>query len=810
MLFSYNRHGTSRRIVRCYFHNSVLHTRTATTSSQSVLKSERRDGWPAIPNDEGHKANVALFKEQILVEGDGSKLSSEVNGDGVQPARLPTLRSVSRREQEDKAIAGGVSPQSNGKNTILGAYRAQDHNGSHDKLMTPIEFGRTSPASIVQAISSSHHGVEASASPKDLSLRENAPGENKANSLFLDHLQNDQVKRETIKNELNVPVPEKMSQLRKIMATRDPQALLMYMDQAADDLEFMHAIPGVTFIELLRQLHPRNEFSPLRAEYKGQGPKHYHMLSGWRIRFYDALLDRRRLYQDIALKRIASGRKLGVGEYTQLLNLARATWDGLTALEIVKNMLAEEVMPDLSCYNHYFEARCWSDAYHPDESQRLRVTPHNMEMRKSLSKRLVSDEVMIDGHKVEENGLRWEITRMFTKMVQEGIRPDTRAYCNLITAQSREGDLRAIKSVLSRVWDVDIDRLLLGAPDSDENKLPKDSPTYPTKDLLFTLAHVFGSNSDVPAAIRIVDHFSRKYSIRIPQPVWAELMQWTFVLSARRRKTRRLDGSSVGQLPLKSVESLWDVMQGAPYHSQPTLLMYDYVIRSRWRRDRRSLYPYLRYMRKGIKLHDQDCAAYEAAIRELRGSHNSKKKSTISSQEGEQQLEKLDPLPPQILVSRMIRLEELRGQRFFSAVLARKWFLLLLCNQRWLKEPWEREVKWSRKLLPDAVLEFWRFKSHQPISYPMLGGRVELDDPIYEQQWAADKAAREETEIGLDSSLVMGRGFRRIELDDEPHEGKEQDLAEEEREILEEDEWEAEEQSAEDRAEEIRRDLDDL
>lgn len=797
MLFSPLRHGTPRCLVRRPSPHGGSPIKSKTVSSRPAQDSERHDGWATTSEAVQHEARESLGKGGLPVDAKKLRLGGPYNASHnstfvrVTPGGPPSSRKLSKRVQSNWKALGATPAHENGHEAVPTAHNSWDSEKSASKLSDNIVFGKASATPVAERTASSYHGGGSSAVHRSSSLRIKNEDDTRADSSFLNQLHKDEVTRATNDAGLNVPLSEKMARLRETMAARNPQALLEHMAQTSDDPEFMNAIPGVTFIELLRQLHPGDEFLPLRSEYKGQGPKHYRMLTGWRSQFYKTLLDRRQLYQDIAMKRIASGRELGLGEYTQLLNLARVTWDGYMALELMKNMIASDILPSLTCYNHYFEARCWSDAYHPDEMQRLRVMPYNLEMRKMSPKRLVSDDIRVDGHRVEEHGIRWEIQGMFTKMVKEGINADTRAYCNLITAQSREGDLRAIKSVLYKVWHVDIDKLLAGEPDRDRNKLTKDSPTYPTGDLLFALAHAFGSNSDMPAAIRIVDHFSRKYNITIPQLVWGELMQWTFVLSARRRKGRRLDGASTGQLPLKSVESLWNVMRGPPYHSEPNLLMYDYLIRSFWRRDLRSLYAYLAHMREGVKFHEQHCEAYHAAQRELGG---------VMWQAGE--------LDPESFDSRKVRAEQARSKRWFSFVLARKWFLLLLSNQRWLKEPWEREVKWSRKMLPDAVKEFWRYKAHRPISYPVMGGRVELDDPVAEQKWAASKLAREEKEwqggyVGkweaTETSGVQGE-----------RDTGDEDWTEEEQEILEEDERDVDEEWADERAKDIRQELDDL
>ncbi len=550
-----------------------------------------------------------------------------------------------------------------------------------------------------------------------------------ADSSFLDGLDDEVSEKRSIRAfQESIPVTRKLATLQRLLVAGDSRNLLMYMKHHVEDVEFIRAIPGLTFVEVIRQLQPGDDFLPLRSDYKELGPKHYWMLSGWRGGMYKALHDRRHSYHNIMMVRIESGATLAIGEYTQLLNLARSTWDGVMALDIMKDMIANGLQPNLTCYNNYFEARCWSDAYHPSENHRLRVLPLNTEMRKESPRRFVPGHMMVDGHRVEEDGIRWEITHMFTKMLNEGISADTRAYCNLIIAQSREGHLDAIKSVLKQVWNVDVDALLAGEPDYDQQTLQEDSPTYPTGDLLYTLAHAFGSNNNIPAAMQIVAHFSSKYQITISQAVWGELLEWTFVLSTPRRKLRTTDGHTNGQLPLRSVESLYNVMLNPPYHGKPTMRMYDFVLRSFWRRPRnhRTVYDFLDRMREGANFHDQAFAAFTQSRAKL---GNMLKDGGVT-----------DPL---ILNTQQAEVAKAWRERWYSFVLVRKWLDLILSNQKWLRNVRERENMWTRKMVPDIINEFWRFKAHKPFIYPTATGKVALEDLDVEGRWTTKAVARE-------------------------------------------------------------------
>ena len=138
---------------------------------------------------------------------------------------------------------------------------------------------------------------------------------------------------------------------------------------------------------------------------------------------------------------------------------------------------------------------------------------------------------------------------------------DSRAFCLLITALAKEGDLVGVKSILKQAWDVDADKPV----DVDEdpgrpNGLSRQSPLVPDDRVLWTIANIFGSNNDIPAALRVVDYISRRYSISIPLRVWDGLLMWTYVLSVRRSWKVMSDtdwaGTALGKLPLQAVESV--------------------------------------------------------------------------------------------------------------------------------------------------------------------------------------------------------------------------------------------------------------
>ena len=497
--------------------------------------------------------------------------------------------------------------------------------------------------------------------------------------------------------------------LTGLIRNGDPQSLLLEFWEATREPAIMRAIPQSTFLEIIRLLDPGDEFVPFRREYIEPKPKHYLKLQGQIGELYKTIEDHRTLYRDIWKRRLQANQGMDVREYAALFRLARATWNGEGALAIMKDMLEKKVKPDLICYNYYFEARCWSDSWQPFERQRLRVIPFTKTIRQ-ISSIQQRRGMTINGHSIGEEGLRAEVTRLFTKMIDDGIMADTTAFGHLMTALAREGDLKGVKSILLKAWNVDVDALSEIEDDTQQEKtIPCDSPLYPDSRLLFVITHAFGSNNDVPAAIRIVDHFSRRFDLAIPTIVWAQLLEWTFVLSARRHKDREGEGRQLGQLPLPSVESLFNVMTSEPYRIEPTLDMYDFLIRSLWRQS--ELDTMLKYIPKGVQIHrkhENDCNEQAFLLSEL--------ESRTSMDRNAKDM-----------ASRKWLADVTETRRHQSFVTVQKWFRLLRSGRHW--HPLTRDTRvifWERQGLPNAVKIYWRYRDKRSVKYSMATGIVEL------------------------------------------------------------------------------------
>ena len=233
-------------------------------------------------------------------------------------------------------------------------------------------------------------------------------------------------------------------------------------------------------------------------------------------------------------------------------------------------------------------------------------------------------------------------------------------------------------------------------PDCTPTSLGQDSQLYPDQSLLFILAHAFGSNNDLPTALRVVGHVSQKFSIPITTAVWAELLECAYTLSTKRYKKRKFDGAQLGQLAPQTVEDLFTVLTSEPHNCKPTMTMLDRLVCSLRRRDYLPLT--VHYISEGLKLHHDAEQRY---------------------------LEYLRNLPWELSYEQEEELLKLRENKFVSSIIVSQWFRLLSCGERWL---WYNCLLWERQLLPDVIEIFWRYRNFDGVSYKMDTGLVHLQD----------------------------------------------------------------------------------
>jgi hypothetical protein len=386
-------------------------------------------------------------------------------------------------------------------------------------------------------------------------------------------------------------------------------------------------LPPPTFSELLRHLDPEHfvdrhkllqmEISPNMSKILGladaMDQDGIYTFFSFFLNSIETILGVRRVHFELRLS-----------DYRFLLRCARATgdlkavkaiWGDFSAAHANQGLhgiaLDEVAMkPDVECYNYYLGAMCWHDRLKPHQRYRLRVIPQNFAPRE-----WPTAPYTLSGHSVAEYGIKHYATLLFRQMVDSGLSGNEETFCYMMVALAREGDMSGVASILKRVWGVDVEALM-NSRDSEvksELRYTKDSPFYPSSHLLFAIAHVYCINNAIPTALRVVDYVSRYYAVTIPKDVWNELLQWTYVLACRRGRSDQyyerhgLDraANNVGQLPQEAVLNLWNTMTSEPYNIQPTIQMYDRLIRNLSQRKRWGEMQL--YIDKAQSLHKKDC-----------------------------------------------------------------------------------------------------------------------------------------------------------------------------------------------------------
>lgn len=506
------------------------------------------------------------------------------------------------------------------------------------------------------------------------------------------------------------------AEVRKALREGDAYKLLSSISKACNDPEYIASIPAPTFMEIFRCLDTEVFIEPFQNIYKDIPPQQLRELET-KI-FGDYLSD----LQNIVSRRLESSRRIGIGEYKLLLNIARAARDGRSAFLIWHSMFESQVSPDTICYNHFFEAICWTHTFDPYEAQKLRTTHFNLRHRgRKRDDWLRSPWKTLSGYRVGPRGLKAKVTNLFTEMVHQGLVGDTKTFTLLMLAFSREGDMDGVNSILKKVWGIDADDIMQMEFDPVmTTHIPKDSPVYPTSDLLFAVAHMYGSNHDIPKAMRVVDYISRRFKLKITTQVWAELLEWTFVLSSHRgRLNQHFSDFGRGWLPKESVESLWNTLVQSPYNCEPTWRMYTHYIKNFLRLRKPDLM--LSVMISRLHVYRDLHSKYRVCRNNLRRLKAGSQLTPVQyTQESSGELRH--------------KLGLARLERYRALVVLRRWFKWSLLPSH--KPTSERFVLWQRQIRPLCIEVFWSFRrtSHF-IDYPVESGYVEIiphekGDPI--------------------------------------------------------------------------------
>ncbi|KAE8363674.1 mitochondrial ATPase expression-domain-containing protein [Aspergillus caelatus] len=485
-------------------------------------------------------------------------------------------------------------------------------------------------------------------------------------------------------------------------------------DQVMDALldprneELVGSMPQTVFVEVFHLLSPAYFVVPYREIHRPIHP------SAAKLKRFESLDS---IFNDFATKlatvvsiRRSAGQALGLAEYTHLLDCARSIGDALMADYIWHSMTEDEVVPDVTCYNHYMEAKVWDKAYTGRERYHTRMTPYAYRHR-----RFFHPNVGWQGYRTAEKSVRKEVLQIFNSMTEQGYHGDEVTFINVMLASSRVGHVQGMKNVLKVAWNVDIDALAT----LDPSELPpatsydRSSPLYPSGRLLFAIAHAFGTNNDISGALRAIEFISNSYDISVPETVWLELLERSFVLS-RNRFGPDAKRNSLGKVPPEFVKGVFETMTSSNFDVRPTIDVHRILAKTAW--DQARLSEFQQHM----------CAAYDL-LRETRQKRRTAKDIIEAYLGGASSSRRGSRIDTALLQSRgfaeaVHTYDVLRLRTAQQTIAMERFARLLVTHKRWTGRD---NPVWERCLLPQ-MLEEWQDFLPQSFQYRTRDGQVNI------------------------------------------------------------------------------------
>ncbi|KAJ5152285.1 hypothetical protein N7492_010580 [Penicillium capsulatum] len=336
------------------------------------------------------------------------------------------------------------------------------------------------------------------------------------------------------------------------------------------------SLPQIVFIEALHRLSPSHFVDSFRDLH--------HPLHSWAVmshgmqrieeifdQFVHGLLT-------VARYRTDAGHYLGLAEFTHFLDCARSMGNGPFADMVWDAMKDQKIRPDATCYNHYMETKAWDHCYTGGEAYHLRIMPFAYKKRRSVNR-----TVGWRGYGTAGYSVRRVVTSLFSQMLEDGHLGDERTYINMIIASARVGHQPGMFHILKEVWNVDAEALAEG---TDPSHLPPATPydagsaLHPTENLLFAIAHAFGTNNDIPRAVRTIQFISSSYNIPVTAKVWHEIFERSYVLSRKRDRDDRpaQEANEIGPVSMGLVSEIFNTMTSSQHNVTPTMQTWRFMI----------------------------------------------------------------------------------------------------------------------------------------------------------------------------------------------------------------------------------------
>ncbi|KAK0704624.1 hypothetical protein B0H67DRAFT_637164 [Lasiosphaeris hirsuta] len=371
-------------------------------------------------------------------------------------------------------------------------------------------------------------------------------------------------------------------------------------------------LPPVVFSELLKSLDPATPFgreidpawgirvSPGMAQHTPLGQ----LVDVWGVRKVYYLLCRRVVAA--AHIRITSGPGLLPSDFKVLLRCAGASSDSYQAGVAwhLMDMSSQANERNGEAYTEFIKARFLTDhLYTQYDLARFRVRPvdlcgfgkKKLELPPGALYRLRTmgqHRLGLQRHRFGQN--RYAVDKAEHVMrIMSNHRPVTRLYevatngsymvdehllCSLMVAYARSGSLKILEArILNKYWNIKVDRLRTGEVviGPHARPLPRDSPMYPSERLLDAIVTSYGCNSEIPAALRLVDFISK------------HLLEWAYIQASTPASTEwKATGYAQKVVRMGSVQLIWNTMTAEPYNVKPGFFQYHILIKSMIRQGR--------------------------------------------------------------------------------------------------------------------------------------------------------------------------------------------------------------------------------
>lgn len=343
----------------------------------------------------------------------------------------------------------------------------------------------------------------------------------------------------------------------KVLRDGEPGPILKVMGDPKN-AQAVASMPDGVFVSALLRLTPEYFIEPF---VKILQPVHEWHLKNKNLNTIDSILDEffECLHQIIQARLQDISNSLGLVEYRHLLRISASIGDMKTVSEIWNSMRTAGIKPDLQCYNSYLHACVWDSAVYSLPRYRLRVSPYYYRQRSRHE-----SEPKFRGFGTAGRSVRKQVYSMILDMREANLPLDEDTYINMLLASARVGSREGMEQVLGAIWGIDVPTITNSPPENLPHITPKpiagSSPLYPSRKLLFAVAHAYGCNSMFEESLKLVQYLSKQYGIEITDDIWAEFFERGFVLS-RNRGGRYGPALRLGQISTDVLDDIEKMLQ---------------------------------------------------------------------------------------------------------------------------------------------------------------------------------------------------------------------------------------------------------